>query len=100
MSALPVVFRQQAIDDLKAISDYISRDDRAAAARVVQRIHRTIFKTLAHYPHGGRIDRETGAREFPVPGLPYLVIFVPGDEVLDVVGIFQTSRDPDSKPRP
>src|SRR5262245_59103767 len=100
MIPLSVVFRQQALDDLENIAAYIRSDDPRAAARVVQRIHRTVFKTLAHFPDGGRLDPETGAREFPVSGLPYLVIFVTGDEVLDVIGIFHTSRDPGSKPRP
>jgi plasmid stabilization system protein ParE len=50
MTPLQVVFRQQAMDDLAAISDFIGRDDPAAAARIIQRLHRAIFKTLAHFP--------------------------------------------------
>jgi hypothetical protein len=38
-------------------------------------------------------------REFPVPGLPYIIVFVPRDGLLDIIGVFHASRDPDSKPR-
>jgi plasmid stabilization system protein ParE len=100
MTPLAVVFRAEALDDLAEISDFISGTDPAAASRVIQRIHATIFKTLAQFPMAGRLDPETGAREFPVPNLPYIVIFLPLDDVLDVVGIFHTSRDPTTKPRP
>jgi toxin ParE1/3/4 len=77
MKPLPVVFRTQALRDLKGIADYIASHDPAAAARVIQRIHQTIFKTIANFPNGGRLDQKTGTREFPVSGLPYLIIYLP-----------------------
>ena len=100
MRPMQVVFRQQAIDDLAAIAAYISRESPAGADKVIQKIHRTIFKTLANFPSGGRLDRATGAREFPVAGLPYLVIFLASEDLLYIVAVFHTSREPASKPRP
>ena len=95
-----VVFRSQALADLECIESFIAADDPAAASPVIQRIHNSIFKTLAYFPQGGRLDRETGVREFPVSGLPYLIIFLPLPDAIDVIGVFHTSRPPTDKPRP
>jgi toxin ParE1/3/4 len=100
MRRLPVVFRAQALADLHSIEQYIAADDPAAASWVVRRIHDTIFRTLARFPHGGRLDPETGVREFAVARLPYLIIFIPKEDALDIVGIFHTSRPPSAKPTP
>ena len=95
-----VVYRVQALDDLAGISEFIAQHDPGAADLVIQRIHRTIYRTLARFPHGGRLDTRTGAREFPVPGLPYVVIYLATADNLDVVAVFHTSRDPATKPKP
>lgn len=100
MTALPVTFRADALSDLETISDYIADRDPDAAARVIQRIHRVIFNTIAVLPLSGRLDMETGVRQFPVPGLPYLVLYVPQPEFIDVIAVFHTSRDPASKRAP
>ena len=99
MRPLPVVFRARALDDLENIVDYVSIDDPEAASRVIRRIHQTIFKTLANFPHAGRRELETGVREFAVPGLPYLVIFLPLPDTLDVIGVFHTSLPLSDKPK-
>jgi toxin ParE1/3/4 len=97
---LGVVFRREALADLESISDYISAHDPEAAARVIQRIHTSIYRTLATIPSAGRFNPETTAREYPVPGLPYLVIYLAGPTTLDIVAIFHTARSPDTKRRP
>jgi toxin ParE1/3/4 len=100
MKAAAVVFRTQAIADLESISAYIRRENPGAADRVIARIHSVIFKTIAHFPLSGRLNPAAGAREFPVPGLPYIIIYVPHADIIDVVAIFHAARDPASKPRP
>lgn len=99
MRPLPVAFRSQALDDLRQISDFIAEHDPEAADRVVRRIHRVIFGTIARLPECGR-KSEGGAREFLVPGSPYLVIYLASRDCIDVVAVFHTSRDPADKPRP
>lgn len=96
---LPVLFRAQALDDLNSIADFIGKENPSAASRVIQRIQSTIFGTLAYFPHAGRLDKDTGVREFAVPRLPYLIIFAPLPEALDVIAAFHTSRDPSDKPK-
>lgn len=85
---LDVVFRQQALEDLQNIASYIAERDQQAARRVLQRIHSVIFRTLARLPGAGRLDTSTGTREFPVRGLPYVVIYVPQSHYVDVIAIY------------
>lgn len=95
-----VVFRQEALEDLMSISQFIASHDPAAADRVIARIHHVIYRTLSSFPKSGRFNRRTGAREFAVAGLPYLIIYVPQDGLIDIVAVFHTSRDPAKKRNP
>jgi toxin ParE1/3/4 len=96
---LTVRFRQQALADLENIAGYIAEYDPAAADRVMQRIHRSIFTTLLTVPKAGRVNEDLQAREFPVPNLPYLIVYVLADVHLEIIGVFHTARDPATKPR-
>jgi len=49
--------------NLDAEAEYISKDDPAAAARVVTKIHRAV-ENLRNFPAMGRPGRLTGTREF------------------------------------
>ena len=97
---MEVVFREQALADLEEISGHISERDTSAASRVVKRIHSAIFGTIARLPLCGRLDPGTGCREFPVPGLPYIIIYMPKNDILDIIGVFHTSRNPQDNPQP
>ena len=97
---MQVVFREEALADLQQIADHIAEQDPRAASRVITRIHRVIYKTLCTLPLGGRLNPGTNTREYAVPGLPYLVVYLPHSDSIDVIGIFHTSRDPATKPRP
>ncbi len=96
---MTVVFREEALADLDEIARFIGRDDPAAAARVIARIHKTIYSTIDTLPLCGRLNRTNGTREYAVPGLPYLIIYVPGAAV-DIVAVFHTARDPATKRQP
>jgi toxin ParE1/3/4 len=74
--------------------------DPAAAGRVITRIHRTIYRTLAVLPLSGRLNPANSTREYAVPGLPYLVIYLPNADVIDIIAVFHTSRDPATKRQP
>jgi toxin ParE1/3/4 len=97
---MTVVFREEAISDLEEIAQYIAQHNPPAARRVIARIHRVIYRTIDKLPHSGRLNRANNTREFAVPGLPYLIIYRPVGEVIDVVAIFHTSRDPAAKRQP
>ena len=97
---MSVVFRDEAISDLDEIARYIARHNPAAAARVIARTHRVIYRTIDRLPLSGRVNRANNTREFAVPGLPYLVIYRSVGDVVDVIAIFHTSRDPTTKRQP
>jgi addiction module RelE/StbE family toxin len=63
-----------ALSDLVGIGDYVARDNRDAAARVVTSI-RAHAARLSDYPELGRPGRIEGTRELVVPRLPYVVVY-------------------------
>lgn len=97
---MSVVFRDEAISDLDEIARFIGQRNPAAAGRIIDRIHRVIYATIDRLPLSGRLNRKNNTREFAVPGLPYLIIYRPVGDVVDVIAIFHTSRDPATKRQP
>ena len=95
-----VVFREEALTDLEEIADYIAKQNPVAAARVLARIHRVIYRTIRTLPLGGRLNPLNNTREYSVLGLPYLVIYLPSADSIDIIGVFHTARDPATKPPP
>ena len=89
---MTVVFREEALADLDEIAQFIAQYDRSAADRVIARIHRTIYRTIAVLPLSGRRNPANNTREYAVPGLPYLVIYLPTADGIDVVAVFHTAR--------
>ena len=94
---MTVRFRDEAFEDLEEIARYIARDNPAAAFAVVARIHSVIYETLELLPHSGHAVY--GANEFAVPHLPYIIVYKPTSEGLDIIGVFHTSLHPEIKRR-
>ena len=68
------VWTRQALDDLAAIVTHISKDDPAAAGRLLDRIDTVGQQTLAVHPQIGRPGRVEGTREIVV--LPsYILVY-------------------------
>jgi addiction module RelE/StbE family toxin len=97
---MSVVFREEALADLDEIARYIGQRNPNAAARVIARIHRVIHGTIDAFPLSGRLNPANSTREYAVPGLPYLVIYLPITGMVDIVAVFHTSRDPGTKRQP
>ena len=97
---MKVVFREEALADLDEIARFIAAYDTAAANRVIARIHRTIYRTIAVLPLSGRLNPANNTREYAVPGLPYLVIYLPAGDIVDIIAVFHTARDPGTKRQP
>lgn len=96
---MKVVWTPEAADDLDNILSFIAGRSPQAAASVAARIEHSL-QAISEFPRAGRIDTETGAREWPIPGLPLLVIYVHDDALIEVIALFHTSRDPADKRRP
>lgn len=63
-----------ALSDLRAIADFIGRDNRVAASQQVN-IIRTAAMTLTRFPEAGRIGQHAGSRELIVPRSPYILAY-------------------------
>ncbi|MBU6442350.1 MAG: type II toxin-antitoxin system RelE/ParE family toxin [Alphaproteobacteria bacterium] len=72
---MKLIIRQKAAADLQGIRDYIAQDSPRNAQRVVIRIRDAIRNNLLEFPDMGRASQVAGTREWPVPGLPYLIIY-------------------------
>ncbi|MBK5960710.1 hypothetical protein CCR97_21250 [Rhodoplanes elegans] len=80
-----------ALRDLEAIGDYIARDDRAAAARMIGRI---LDQTdlLADQPHLGRAGRIAGTRELVVTSTPFVVPYRVRNGNVEILAVFHGAR--------
>ena len=81
-----------AADDLAEIAGYISKDNPAAAKRIVRRLW-TAVKSLAEQPEMGRPGRVHGTRELVVSDTPFVVPYrVVGSEI-QILRVLHGARD-------
>jgi toxin ParE1/3/4 len=71
---MPLIWRSQALTDLRAVRDYIARDDPGAANGIAQRIRQAVMQ-LETFPQQGRPGRRQGTRELIVSDTPYIVVY-------------------------
>ena len=78
---MKVRYTRQAIDDLRAVADYIYERNPRAAVEVEKAIQSTI-QLLADHPRLGRERPELTVRSLGIPHYPYTVYYrIEGDEV-------------------
>lgn len=94
-----VRYTPEAVSDLENVLAYIAERNPTAAASVAAKIDITVA-SIGQLPFAGRLDQETGARERVVKGLPLLVIYTASEDLVEIIAIFHTSRDPAAKRRP
>jgi len=86
-----------ALDDLKAILDYIDRQSPQGAARVQARIQEIIDLLLLHPLVGTRTD-DPATRRMATPPYPYLIFYEATDDELVIHAVRHAARDPSSMP--
>ena len=89
-----VIWAQAAESDLRAISDYIGQDNRAAAKAVATAI-RAAGNNLAMFPRKGH-PGEDDTREWLVPGLRRYLLIYDVDEpagIVNILRVWHQSRD-------
>ena len=87
-----VNFTPQARDDLFDVRDWIAEHDERAADRVLSRIRQTTLM-LGQFPLMGRPGQVEDTREFPVTGLPYLIVYrIMSATDLDILNVIHTRR--------
>nr|VFJ59884.1 MAG: addiction module toxin, RelE/StbE family [Candidatus Kentron sp. DK] len=82
--------------DMRMIFVYISKDNPIAAQNVLKRIHNTALM-LQDNPDIGRVGQIPGTREFPVPGLSYLLPYRIGQDSIRILRVFHGARRPPDK---
>ena len=92
-----VVLTREASADLENVLSHIAANNPAAAARAAA-IDRTV-SIVGDFPGAGRLDPDSSAREWLVNGLPLIIICMIQPDFVEVIGVFHTSRDPQTKPR-
>jgi toxin ParE1/3/4 len=93
---MKVIYREDALRDLDQIFDWIAEDSPERARRTIARILSTVDGVMSAFPLSGRPVRQSGAvRCWPVPGLPYLVIYLPSDDraAIDILNVIHAARD-------
>jgi len=93
-----VVWTREATEDLENVLAYNAARNPAAAASVAERIDRAL-DDIVLFPRSARLDPETGCREAVVRGLPLPIIYMLTGELIEIIAVFHTSRDPASKRR-
>lgn len=96
--AKPVRLRRLAAEDIDAALDhYMSEAGNDVAARFVASVERAIIHVGRHPHHGSlRFAYELeipDLRCWPVPRVPYLVMYVERDTEIDVWRVLHTRRD-------
>jgi len=93
---MPIQWTKEAADDLESLLAYIEQDSSLAAVHVARRISQTI-RNITLFPDAARLDRETGAREAVVRGMPLLIIYNVTNTFIEIIAVFHTARNPKNR---
>lgn len=89
---MKINFTPQALEDLRAIKNWIAQEDDRAAERVISRIRQTAMM-FAQFPKLGHLGDVAGTREFKVTGLPYMIAYqIASETEIDILTIIHAKR--------
>ncbi|WP_370309462.1 type II toxin-antitoxin system RelE/ParE family toxin [Sphingobium abikonense] len=87
---LPIVWLEEALDDLEGIVDFIETQNPAAAERTGQAIRHTA-DCLTDHPHMHRTGRVPGSREALVTP-NYVIIYRVGADAVEILAVKHTRQ--------
>ena len=87
----PAVWSRRAARNMFSIRRYIHQFNPEAARSTAKRILESA-RAISEHPRIGRAGRDGRTREFPVPGTPYLVVYMLQDETLEIVAVLHGAR--------
>lgn len=87
-----ITWSDEALDDLRSLHAYISKDNPAAAQKMVMAILEIIETQLPEHPHSGRPGRVNGTRELVIAGTPYIVPYRVKAGVIQVLRVYHGAR--------
>ena len=79
-----------AVNDLKALRQYIAQDKPSAASSVAKRILSAV-NLMPDQPNIGRPGRVSGTRELIVPGLPYLIPYRVKKNTIEILRVLHAA---------
>ena len=82
----------EALQDLKDIRAYISKDNPGAAKMIVARIVSYVREQLPGNPEIGRPGRVAGTRELVISNTPFVVPYRIGKEHIDILRVYHVAR--------
>lgn len=87
----PVVWSRRAGRNLVAIRRYIGQFNPEAANGTAKRILQVV-RTISEHPQIGRSGRDGRTREFPVPGTPYVIVYMVQDATLEIIAVLHGAQ--------
>lgn len=88
---MKLVWSQRALEDRRAIFDYIEADDPHAAVLVDDRIRDATWR-LIEFPESGRPGRVEGTRELVIARTSYIAPYEIGDGVVRILRVIHGAR--------
>lgn len=89
---MKVRWLDEAVLDLKAVREYIARDNPAAAAEVAERI-RGAVRILTDYPAAGRAGRVPHTREVVGSGTPYILSYRIKANAVEILRVLHAAQE-------
>jgi len=86
-----VVWLEEAVNDLKAIGDYIAEENKEAAYQVLIQIL-AAADSLALHPEMGRPGRVEKTRELVISGLPYILPYTLKKNEVRILAVMHSAR--------
>ena len=93
-----IAYTADALGDVAHVLSFVADQSPSRAPDIAARIDMAV-KAVGVFPRAAHFDRATGTYERPIAGLPLLLIYTVSDELVEVIGIFHTARDPAAKRR-
>ena len=92
-------WKPRAVSDLEQILTYIAKENPSAASRVAERITATV-DFIKVMPRAGRYQPRSGSFIRVVTRLPFLIVYSlnEADDLIEIIAVFHTSRDPNTRP--
>lgn len=85
-------WRRRALDDLRAVHEWLQNTQRGDSKKTIGRIRATALSTT-RLGDIGRPSIEAGLRELSVRNAPYVIVYRIDDTNIDIVAVYHTAQD-------
>lgn len=76
---------------------YIAAQDPTAASLVAERVFR-MEQSISDFPFAARYEADSGTFDRYVPKTRIVLTYAITDDIIEIISVWHTSRDPESKP--